>query len=47
MKKGDKVTFEGMGEQRVGHEPGDLVIVVDELPHKRYATYRSLYGVRD
>ena len=35
MESGDKIVFEGMGENRVGHEPGDLVLVVEELPHSR------------
>ena len=35
MQTGDKIAFEGMGENRVGHEPGDLILIVEELPHSR------------
>ncbi|KAL8453857.1 hypothetical protein Emag_001665 [Eimeria magna] len=36
MQNSDKLVFEGMGEHRIGHEPGDLILVIEELPHSRY-----------
>ncbi|PFH33231.1 putative DnaJ protein [Besnoitia besnoiti] len=35
MREGDEIVFDGVGEHKIGHEPGDLVLVVHELPHKR------------
>ncbi|KFG29409.1 putative DnaJ protein [Toxoplasma gondii p89] len=37
MRDGDEIVFDGVGEQKLGHEPGDLVLVIQELPHKRYS----------
>jgi len=33
MRNGDIITFEGAAEQKVGHEPGDLVLAIEEVPH--------------
>lgn len=37
MRHGDQIVFDGVGEHKVGHEPGDLILTINELPHKRYA----------
>lgn len=36
MKNGDKVSFEQVADEAVGHTPGDLHFVVKELPHPSY-----------
>ncbi|PHJ15194.1 hypothetical protein CSUI_010995 [Cystoisospora suis] len=36
MRHGHQIIFDGVGEHKVGHEPGDLILTVNELPHKRY-----------
>eukprot|EP00918_Siedleckia_nematoides_P030714 GHVU01066519.1.p1 GENE.GHVU01066519.1~~GHVU01066519.1.p1 ORF type:complete len:371 (-),score=48.80 GHVU01066519.1:736-1848(-) len=36
MEHGDQINFEGGGEQRVGHEHGDVLFIVEELPHSRF-----------
>jgi len=36
MKDGDKIEFAGLGEQKLGHDPGDLFFVIMELPHDRF-----------
>lgn len=41
MQAGDKIIFEGMGENRVGHEAGDLILVIDELPHHRWVQKKT------
>merc|ERR1712137_169662 len=35
-KTGTKITFSEMGDGRPGHTPGDLVFVVQEIPHARF-----------
>eukprot|EP00919_Chromeraceae_sp_WS-2016_P076116 GHVR01179980.1.p1 GENE.GHVR01179980.1~~GHVR01179980.1.p1 ORF type:complete len:365 (+),score=95.64 GHVR01179980.1:61-1155(+) len=36
MKTGDRIVHDGVGEQKVGHDPGDLVLIIEELPHDRF-----------
>eukprot|EP00922_Rhytidocystis_sp_ex-Travisia-forbesii_P009109 GHVS01013302.1.p1 GENE.GHVS01013302.1~~GHVS01013302.1.p1 ORF type:complete len:400 (+),score=63.93 GHVS01013302.1:504-1703(+) len=36
MSEGDRINFEGSGEQKVGHENGDLVFVIDPIKHHRF-----------
>ena len=36
-KPGTKITYEGDGEQRPGYIPGDVVFIVGEKPHTRFA----------
>ncbi|KAH7727723.1 heat shock protein 40 [Aphelenchoides avenae] len=36
MKDGHKITFYGKGDQEVGLEPGNIIIVIDELEHPVY-----------
>lgn len=33
MKKGQRITFAGQGDQTPGMLPGDVVIIIDEKPH--------------
>jgi len=34
MKDGDQITFHGEGDQEPGIEPGDILVILQELPHK-------------
>ncbi|XP_014249668.1 dnaJ homolog subfamily A member 2-like [Cimex lectularius] len=34
MKNGDKITFEGQGDQTPGNIAGDVIIILQEQPHK-------------
>lgn len=36
MKDGHKIVFHGKGDQEIGLEPGNIVIVIDELDHPVY-----------
>lgn len=36
MVDGQKIVFSGEGDQEPGIQPGDIIIVVDELKHPRY-----------
>ncbi|XP_071787964.1 dnaJ homolog subfamily A member 1-like [Asterias amurensis] len=36
MKDGQKITFSGEGDQEPGLEPGDMIIVLEEKPHKLF-----------
>ncbi|XP_038077937.1 dnaJ homolog subfamily A member 1-like [Patiria miniata] len=36
MKDGQKITFHGEGDQEPGLEPGDIIIVLEEKPHKTF-----------
>lgn len=36
MSDGQKIVFNGEGDQEPGLEPGDIVIVLDEKPHDKY-----------
>ena len=36
MADGQKITFSGMGDQEVGLDQGDIVIVLDEKEHPIY-----------
>lgn len=36
MKDGERVTFRGEGDQQPGIESGDVVIVIQQLPHQRF-----------
>jgi len=36
MRDGEKITFHGKGDQEVGLEPGDIVIVLDEQEHETF-----------
>jgi DnaJ-class molecular chaperone len=36
MKDGEKIVFRGKGDQEVGLEPGNIVIVLDEQEHETF-----------
>lgn len=36
MVDGQKITFNGEGDQEPGLEPGDIIIVLDEREHRTY-----------
>lgn len=36
MVDGQKITFNGEGDQEPGLEPGDIIIVLDEKEHRVY-----------
>ncbi|KAL7068005.1 DnaJ domain-containing protein [Cryptosporidium serpentis] len=36
MRTGDTIRFEGSGEQKLGHEPGDLILVIQEVEHHKF-----------
>lgn len=36
MNDGQKITFNGEGDQEPGLEPGDIIIVLDEREHRLY-----------
>eukprot|EP00922_Rhytidocystis_sp_ex-Travisia-forbesii_P009111 GHVS01013304.1.p1 GENE.GHVS01013304.1~~GHVS01013304.1.p1 ORF type:complete len:410 (+),score=58.87 GHVS01013304.1:230-1459(+) len=36
MSEGDRITFEGSGEQTIGHENGDLIFVIVPIKHQRF-----------
>lgn len=33
MKDGQKITFSGEGDQEPNTKPGDIIIILDEMPH--------------
>eukprot|EP00918_Siedleckia_nematoides_P089766 GHVU01197241.1.p1 GENE.GHVU01197241.1~~GHVU01197241.1.p1 ORF type:complete len:100 (-),score=11.99 GHVU01197241.1:1582-1881(-) len=35
MEGGNQINFESAGEQRLSHEHGDVMFLVEELPHKQ------------
>lgn len=36
MKNNQKLTFEGIGWQMLGHDPGDLILEIIEQPHQKF-----------
>eukprot|EP00922_Rhytidocystis_sp_ex-Travisia-forbesii_P009108 GHVS01013301.1.p1 GENE.GHVS01013301.1~~GHVS01013301.1.p1 ORF type:complete len:413 (+),score=77.73 GHVS01013301.1:202-1440(+) len=36
MTEGDRINFEGSGEQKVGHDNGDLIFIIDPIKHHRF-----------
>ena len=36
MRPGERITFEGVTDEKPGYKPGDLSFVVTEMPHGRY-----------